>query len=246
MQEFKTTNKLKLSIISQASNRFDDMMKSMVDLSKEKTVDLNSDERNLIYIAFKHIIIFRRNSLKTISNIEKKNENPDLNEYLIEYRKKLVEELIDVICNIIQIINKQLLPKAKDTEAKVFYKKLMGDFYRYIAENLDNSERMKYVELSFKCYDEASKLSSKLEPFNPIRLGLSLNFSVFYYEIQKDKLTANKIANEALTLVKKHLDEIDFEEEIYQDSLDIIKLIEENLILWKDGKQRKTSLLTFK
>lgn len=40
------------------------------------------------------------------------------------------------------------------------------------------------VEESQKAYQEAFDISkSKMPPTHPIRLGLALNFSVFYYEI---------------------------------------------------------------
>ena len=37
---------------------------------------------------------------------------------------------------------------------------------------------------ALKAYNEAQKI--KLPPCNSIKLGLALNFSVFYYEVMKD------------------------------------------------------------
>jgi 14-3-3 protein beta/theta/zeta len=41
------------------------------------------------------------------------------------------------------------------------------------------------IDNSQKAYQDAFEISkSKMQPTHPIRLGLALNFSVFYYEIQ--------------------------------------------------------------
>lgn len=46
------------------------------------------------------------------------------------------------------------------------------------------SVRAETVEKSQKAYQEAFDISKKdMQPTHPIRLGLALNFSVFYYEI---------------------------------------------------------------
>ena len=63
---------------------------------------------------------------------------------------------------------------------------MVGDYYRYVAENAapDKLEEVKIGAL--EGYTEAAKLSNSLNECNPIRLGLALNFSVFYYEVMND------------------------------------------------------------
>ena len=55
-------------------------------------------------------------------------------------------------------------------------------------------EHVKKEALS--AYQEASGIT--LPPCNPIKLGLALNFSVFYYEVMKDHKQACTLADEAL------------------------------------------------
>ena len=72
-------------------------------------------------------------------------------------------------------------------ESLVFYHKMRGDYFRYLAEvakdeDTEKKSRCKTgAEEAYKsAYDIAEK---KLATTHPIRLGLALNFSVFYYEI---------------------------------------------------------------
>jgi len=50
---------------------------------------------------------------------------------------------------------------------------------------------------SCKAYQDAHDVAKeKMPPTHPIRLGLALNFSVFYYEIQNQPDKACKLAKE--------------------------------------------------
>ena len=82
-----------------------------------------------------------------------------------------------------------------------------------------------------KVYKEAYELSNKEMPItNSTRLGLDLNFSVFYYEIKGLKEEACNIAKTAFDESMKVLD--DLEKSKAKDTLLIIQLLKENLILW--------------
>ena len=55
------------------------------------------------------------------------------------------KELIDVCMEILDLLDKYLIPGAKDGSQKVFYWKLKGDYYRYVCEfeKDDKEEEMK-------------------------------------------------------------------------------------------------------
>ncbi len=120
-----------------------------------------------------------------------------------------------------------------DAEPRAFFIKMVGDYYRYIAEN---AKEQKFEDVKAKAkqaYEEANGIS--LPACNPIKLGLALNYSVFNYEVLKDHKTACKLADEAL---EEALDKIDqLEEEDFRDAKSIIELLKENLTLWKEEEE---------
>ena len=109
---------------------------------------------------------------------------------------------------------------------------MIGDYYRYVAESAtqDTLEEVKNGALSG--YDQANKLSQGLNACNPIRLGLALNFSVFYYEVMNDHKKACELGESALSEALEKIDDVD--EETFRDAKSIIELLKENLSLWKE------------
>jgi hypothetical protein len=77
-----------------------------------------------------------------------------------------------------------VLTKSSEVEARAFFVKMVGDYYRYIAETAQGDKLEQVKREALKAYQEASQLT--LPPCNPIKLGLALNFSVFHYEVMKD------------------------------------------------------------
>lgn len=80
-----------------------------------------------------------------------------------------------------------------------------------------------------KAYEEATKVAaSDLAPTHPIRLGLALNFSVFYYEILNSPDQACHLAKQAFDDAIAELDTLS--EESYKDSTLIMQLLRDNLV----------------
>ncbi|KAJ6982569.1 hypothetical protein NC653_025627 [Populus alba x Populus x berolinensis] len=72
--------------------------------------------------------------------------------------------------------------------------------------------------------------STDLPSTHPIRLGLALNFSVFYYEIMNSPERACHLAKQAFDEAIAELDTLS--EESYKDSTLIMQLLRDNLTLW--------------
>ena len=107
---------------------------------------------------------------------------------------------------------------------------MIGDYYRYIAENAKGNTLEEVKNNALSSYDEANQI--ELAPCNPIKLGLALNFSVFHYEVMKNKTAACQLADEALQQALERID--DLEEDDFRDAKSIIELLKENLTLWKE------------
>eukprot|EP00435_Cladocopium_sp_Y103_P069630 s1104_g33.t1 len=155
------------------------------------------------------------------------------------YRRRVEDELNEKCNDIIKILDSDLVPKAVSSEAKVFYLKMRGDYYRYLAEFTDGSQRDAYAAAAHESYQTANELAVPLPPTHPIRLGLALNFSVFYYEVYKYTDKACQLAKEAFENAMGDLDSLDAEQ--YKDSAAIMQLLRDNLALWQndlpgDGK----------
>merc|ERR1712113_763893 len=71
---------------------------------------------------------------------------------------------------------------------------------------------------------------ASLPKTNPILLGLTLNFSVFYYEILVKPDKACSLAKNGFDAAVDELDAL--EEESYKDATLIMQLLRDNLTLW--------------
>jgi len=111
-----------------------------------------------------------------------------------------------------------------------------GDYHRYLAEFATGQARKEAAENSLVAYKEASESANKaLQPTHPIRLGLALNFSVFYYEILNSPDRACRLAKQAFDDAISELDSLN--EDSYKDSTLIMQLLRDNLTLWTSDMQ---------
>merc|ERR1712002_332939 len=92
-------------------------------------------ERNLLSVAYKNVVGARRSSWRVISSIEQKTEGSEKKQQLAkEYKEKVEQELKDICNDVLELLTNHLIAKASNAESKVFYLKMKGDYYRYLAE----------------------------------------------------------------------------------------------------------------
>ncbi|KAL0399726.1 UNVERIFIED_CONTAM: 14-3-3 protein 9 [Sesamum radiatum] len=222
-----------LAKLAEQAERYDEMVESMKKVAK-MDVELTVEERNLLSVGYKNVIGSRRASWRILSSIEQKEEsrgNEQNAKRIKEYRQKVEAELTNICSDIMTVIDEHLIPSCTAGESTVFYYKMKGDYYRYLAEFKTGNDRKEVADQSLKAYETATtSAEAELPPTHPIRLGLALNFSVFYYEILNSPERACHLAKQAFDEAISELDTLN--EESYKDSTLIMQLLRDNLTLW--------------
>ena len=227
-----------LARVAEQAERFEDMVEYLAAVLDVKGPEVTSDERNLLSVAFKNLISSKRAACRTIAAIE---QNPKYSKYsdaLANYKQSIETKLIADCQQVIDMINNKVLAKPCDGEARAFFVKMVGDYYRYIAENAKGDQLEQVKQKALKAYNEANQIT--LPPCNPIKLGLALNFSVFHYEVMKNHKVACELADQALQEALDKIDEL--EEDDFRDAKSIIELLKENLTLWKEEDEDQNQI----
>jgi len=229
-------------------------MKKLIELRvKEDKWSVTQDERSLLSVAYKNLtgaIRQSRRQLISISEEPKRDSKTNTERSATEkekwgenqYKKHLEKEL-QVYCDeVINLLKNNLLytdwlkdemnKEKKDRDLKkvenqVFVQKMIGDYYRYLAEVKDEESDKTACN---KHYNSAWENAQTLAATNSTRLGLALNYSVAKYEILDKKQEACDLAKEAFDSAMNDLDALNSNQ--YKDSTLIMQLLRDNLTLW--------------
>ena len=87
----------------------------------------------------------------TVAAIEQNSKYAQYSEDCASYKTKIEGELVEQCEKIIGIVNNSCLGKSSDDESKAFYLKMIGDYYRYMAESVTG--------------DKLSEVSTKADEF---------------------------------------------------------------------------------
>jgi len=251
MGDKEVADQVYIARLAEQAERYEEMVDAMKAIAKVG-VGLTQEERNLLSVAYKNVIGARRASWRIVSSLEVKerekegveeDEDVDNASLTKTYRKQIEKELRDICSDILKLLEENLIPSCNPSneeesgggnegnESYVFYYKMKGDYLRYLAEFSTGNDRKEAAENSLVAYKAASdKAGTTLQPTHPIRLGLALNFSVFYYEILNSPERACRLAKQAFDYAVTELDGLP--EENYKDSTLIMQLLRDNLTLW--------------
>jgi 14-3-3 protein epsilon len=229
-----------LAKLAEQAERYEEMVEAMKKVA-ELNIELSDEERNLLSVAYKNVVGARRASWRIISSIEQKEEarhNEQHVKRVHEYRVKVEAELSKICEDVLAVLDNNLIPSSSSNQAKVFYHKMKGDYQRYLAEFRSGDDRKNTAGKSLEAYQAANDIATKeLPPTHPIRLGLALNFSVFYFEIMNSPEKACQLAKQAFDDAIAELDNLS--EDSYKDSTVIMQLLRDNLTLWTTEQNDK-------
>lgn len=229
--------------------RYEDMAKVMKGLCYSYD-ELTVDERNLLSCAYKNVIGSRRSSWKILREaLEATETKPNQKVTNQLYNSSIVNSLLSAVelelnnhcSDIIEILTSRLIPSAATNgESRVFYYKMKGDYLRYLCEICKGQEKKEKANESLLAYKTATERAKiELPPTHSVRLGLMLNFSVFYYEIMKSPERSCRLAKQAFDDAIAELDTLS--EESYRDSTIIMQLLRDNLNLWQSEQSINTN-----
>ena len=105
----------------------------------------------------------------------------------------------------------------------------------------------KGVERCLKSYNDGIEQAEEMQPGDPTRLSLQLNFSIFCYECLKEQDQALEMANQAVEEAEENLGEIERSKQ--SESQTIMQFLKENVTQWKQkmkdtGENSKRNLFS--
>lgn len=185
---------------------------------------LSYNERNLISAAYKGIVGPLRDSLRLL---QEDNHDYDVAPAIVE-----ISDLLSSKCDeVVSLIRNTLLPSVTEPEVRIFYIKMVADYLRYKWEGTPDKNRPDIAQRCKDAYQEAMNLAdTSLPTYHPLKLGLSLNFAVFIYEILGETSEAHALASKAYTEAGTGINQLSPESK--EEANHTMELLNENIQLW--------------
>jgi len=208
----------------EAAEMYDEMTRFAEVFLRTYIQDLTAEERNLFSVAFKNRMGALRASWRILTSESQGDPK------IVRLREHLEIQMEAISGNVIQLANNYLqLAEAKSPENLVFFLKMVGDYNRYMAEiKQPNDTYARAAADAYRRGQETSQLS--LATTDPVRLGLALNYSTYFYDIAKNPVLACATARKTFDDAVSQLDSLP--EATYKDATLILQLLRDNITLW--------------
>eukprot|EP01003_Olkasia_polycarbonata_P004244 NODE_327_length_989_cov_489.568085_g283_i0.p1 GENE.NODE_327_length_989_cov_489.568085_g283_i0~~NODE_327_length_989_cov_489.568085_g283_i0.p1 ORF type:complete len:223 (-),score=76.81 NODE_327_length_989_cov_489.568085_g283_i0:235-903(-) len=174
---------------------------------------LNTEERNMLHIAYKTATGKRRDELR---------KNPT--------DRRAPDEIAALCTELLDMLDHDLLPNAAHGESKLFWMKMKADYHRYNNEVRPSPAQKKAAE---DTYSQAfAQAKRDLPTTNPLRLMIALNAGVFYYEAVGDRKYGYDLTRDAFETAMRDMERLD--EEQKKESGFVLGLLRDNVLIWSD------------
>lgn len=209
---------------------YDKLLEVGFEIVQTATEELDRETVSTVVASFKNAVAKLRSSWRALTVPEGSVDA----EAKLEYRDRaVVPELKSLLRRVLDstaTINKL----ATTTEGRLFAMKLRADYLRYLAELQErvidpvmDDLGVEIVELYLGAHELASR---SLAPTDPLRLGVALNFAVFYVDICANAERAIQYAKMAFDAAVAELDTLNADD--YRESTLLLQLIRDNITLW--------------
>lgn len=190
---------------------------------------LTPEDEATVSVVTKSRVDSLRRARRIVLALEEREENKGkVNRVLAlrNFKGQIEEELSTLLTSYIASIDSAFLAHPTSEPSRILFLKMKADYCRYLAE----IGRMPFSQVQTvytQAYDAAR---STLGPAHPFRTGIALNFSVFHYEIAKNKDAAIQIAKLAHDEASAAVKALPIDER--NDAMEVINLIATNLKSW--------------
>lgn len=217
--------------LAEQVEQFEDMSKFLQPVADKPEI-MKTENRTLLSVAYKNRIGYLRSGFRILTSIEDKQQyDKDL---IKKYKSKVVENINEITKEAISLVDSHIYKFANSAEENVFFLKMKADCYRNSAECLKGEELKKAVEQSDTSYNRGMEYAKSLNPTNPIRLALELNYSEMKFELENNRKEAKAIAKKAFDDALGSLDCL--EECNYYETTSIMQLIRDNQMIWTEDE----------
>ncbi|RWV87874.1 hypothetical protein BHE74_00041379 [Ensete ventricosum] len=113
--------------------------------------ELMVEESNLLFVAYENVIVAHHSSWRIVSSFMQKEGrgNHDHVAAICGYHARIKFELDSIYGGILCLLDARLIPVVTVVDSKVFYLKMKGDYYCYLAKFKTESEWNLRLDLSF-------------------------------------------------------------------------------------------------
>jgi hypothetical protein len=150
---------------------------------------------------------------------------------ITECRKELEESCLSIVRQIESV----LLPEVSDASGSAFYKRMIGDCYRYIGEHAVEGEAVVWAERAEAAYRAGLALALREVPHShPLYLGLAVNFALCQSELCGNRQGAVKFSETVFKEAVKTIDRLS--PDVHDEAVEIMQVLRENIDDWTNAQ----------